>query len=56
MYRSGRGRSRLNMKLAPNPRLHRTRAAVLLQSVRGGNASLDAAGRAPVSRKPLGSR
>src|SRR5262245_19788781 len=40
----------------PNPRLQRTRAAVLLQSLRGKPALSGAVGRAPLSRKPLGLR
>ena len=43
------------VNLAPNPRLQRTRAAVLLQNLRGKSASLVAVRRAPLSRKPLGS-
>jgi hypothetical protein len=42
--------------LSSNPRLHRTRAAVLLQSIPGELALSSASGRAPVSRKPFGGR
>jgi len=40
--------------MAPNPRLQRTRAAVLPQTVRGESASLGGSRRAPLSRKLLG--
>jgi hypothetical protein len=49
------GRVRLvEFGLSSNPRLHRTRAAVLLQSVACELAASGSAGRAPLSRKPLG--
>ncbi len=41
-------------QLAPNPRLQRTRAALLLQNLRGKSRSLGGVRRAPLSRKPLG--
>ena len=39
---------------APNPRLQRTRAALLRQSLSGESASFGGARRAPLSRQPLG--
>jgi len=41
------------MNRAPNKRLQRTRAAVLLQFLRGDSARHRASGRAPLSRDPL---
>jgi len=40
--------------LAPNPRLQRTRAALLLKSVLGENSASGGDRRAPLSRQPLG--
>jgi hypothetical protein len=40
--------------LAPNTRLQLTRAALLLQSVRGERASSGALGRVQLNRQPLG--
>jgi len=44
------------MASPPNPRLQRTRAAVLLQTVRGESSLLLGVRRAPLSRRPLGGR
>jgi hypothetical protein len=41
--------------LAPNPRLQRTRAALLRLSLPGESASFGGYRRAPLSRQPLGS-
>jgi len=38
----------------PNPRLQRTRAALLLKSVPGERSSSGSNRRAPLSRQPLG--
>jgi hypothetical protein len=38
----------------PNPRLQRTRAALLLKSVLGERSSFGGDRRAPLSRQPLG--
>ncbi len=45
--------SRLVNQLSPNPRLQRTRAALLLQSTHGKIPSSSGVMRAPLNRKPL---
>jgi len=45
---------RRDISAPPNPRLQRTRAALLLKSVLGGRSSFGGAWRAPLSRQPLG--
>jgi len=42
------------MSVPPNPRLQRTRAALLLKSVLGERSSSGGDRRAPLSRQPLG--
>jgi hypothetical protein len=42
------------MNVPPNPRLQRTRAALLLKSVLGERSSSGGDRRAPLSRQPLG--
>jgi len=41
---------------SPNPRLQRSRAALLLKSVMGERSSSGGGRRAPLSRRPLGAR
>ena len=48
--------SRVRARWLPNPRLQRTRAALLRQSLLGGVAVSGGDRRAPLSRQPLGGR
>jgi hypothetical protein len=45
---------RFSQSASPNPRLQRTRAALLLKSVLGERSSFRGGRRAPLSRQPLG--